>query len=75
MVVIIWWLNLQLHVPMQSVLITTNVVSESPSGEVYLIQHYVKTFVSNLGQVSGFLRILWFPPSIKLIATISLKYC
>jgi hypothetical protein len=38
--------------------------------EVYLIQHYVIKFVSYLRKVSGFLRILWFPPSIKLTATI-----
>jgi hypothetical protein len=31
--------------------------------------------VSDLPQVSGFLRVLWFPPPIKLTATIQLKYC
>ena len=30
---------------------------------------------SDLRQVGGFLRILLFPPPIKLIATIKLKYC
>ena len=35
-------------------------------GEVYSIQHYVIKFVSDLGQVSGFLRVLWIPPQIKL---------
>jgi len=34
---------------------------------VYLIQHYVIKFVSDLQQVSGFLQ---FPSPIKLIATI-----
>ena len=29
------------------------------------IQHYVIKFVSYLLQVSGFLRVLWFPPPIK----------
>jgi len=49
------------------------VVSSNPfHGEVYLMQHYVIKFVNNLRQVSGFLR---FPPSIKLTATIQLKYC
>jgi hypothetical protein len=33
---------------MQSVPITTNVVFESCSGEVYLIQHYVKLFFIDL---------------------------
>ena len=62
--------------PVQSVPITTKVVSSNPvHGEVYWIQHYVIKFVSDLRQVCGFLRVLWFPPSIKLIATILLKYC
>jgi hypothetical protein len=63
---IVWLLNLQLHV--QSVPITTKVVSYNPAhGEVYLIQHYVIKFVSNLWQVGGF---LWFLLAIKLTATI-----
>ena len=38
----------------------------SPLGyEVYMIQHYVIKFVSDLQQVGGFLRVLQFPPSIK----------
>jgi hypothetical protein len=40
-------------------------------GEVYLIQHYVIKFVSDLRQVSGFLRVLWFPPPIKLTNNIN----
>ena len=64
MVMIVWWLDL--HLPMQSVPITTKVVSSNPSqGEVYLIQHYVIKFVSDLRQVGGFLRVLWFSPSNK----------
>jgi len=39
-------------------------------GEVYSIQHYVIKFVSDLRQVGGFLRVLRFPPPIKLTATI-----
>ena len=38
-------------------------------GEEYLIKQYVITFVSYLRQVGGFLRILGFPPPIKLNAT------
>jgi hypothetical protein len=34
------------------------------------IQHYVITFVSDLRQVGGFLRVLRFPPPIKLTAAI-----
>ena len=55
----------------QSVLITTNVVSLYPiHGEVYSIQHYVIKFVSDLRDVGGFLQVLWLPPPIKLTATI-----
>jgi len=52
---------------MQSVPITTNIVSSNPTnGEVYTIQHYVIKFVSDLPQVGGFLWVLMFPPPIKL---------
>jgi hypothetical protein len=51
--------------------ITTNLASSSPAhGELYSIQHYVIQFVSDLRQVDVFLRVLLFPPPIKLIATI-----
>jgi hypothetical protein len=43
------------------------IVSWNPThGELYLIQHYVIKFLSDLRQVSGFIRI---PPPIKLTAT------
>jgi len=64
-----WIYNYQL--PVQSVPITTKVMSSNPvHGEVYSIQHYVIKFVSNLQQVGGFLRVLQFPPQIKLTAMI-----
>ena len=64
--VIEWELDIQIHV--QSVPITTNVVSSNPAhGEVYSIQHYVIKFVSYLRQVGSFLRVLRFPPPKKLI--------
>jgi hypothetical protein len=44
--------------------------TESRSGKVFLIQHYVIKFVRDLQQVGGFLRVLWFPPPIKLTVTI-----
>jgi hypothetical protein len=44
-----------------------NVVSSNPTRA---IQHYVIKFVTDLRQVGGFLRVLWFPPVIKLTATI-----
>ena len=54
---------------MQSVLITNNVVSSNLAhGEVYSIQHYVVKYLSNLRQVGGFLRVLRYPPPIKLTA-------
>jgi hypothetical protein len=34
------------------------------------VQHYVIKFVSDMRQVGGFLRVLRFPPPIKLTATI-----
>jgi len=34
------------------------------------VQQYVIKFVSDLRQVGGFLRVLWFPPSIKLTTMI-----
>jgi hypothetical protein len=56
---------------MQSVHITTKVVSSNPdNGMVHSMQHYVIKFVSDLRQVGGFMRVLRFPPPIKLTATI-----
>ena len=50
------------QLPMQSVSITTKVVSSNPvHGEVYSIQHYVLKFVSNLWQVGVFLLVLRLP--------------
>jgi hypothetical protein len=56
---------------MQSVHITTKVVSSNPvHDEVYSLQHYVIKFVSDLRQVGAFHRELQFPPPIKLAAMI-----
>ena len=64
-----WSLDLQL--PVQSVRIITKVVNSNPVHcEVYSIQYYVIEFISDLRQVSGFLRVLWFPPPMKLTAVI-----
>jgi hypothetical protein len=52
--------------------ITTKVVNLNPAyGEVYSIQHYVISFVSDLGQVNGFLQ----GTPVSSTATIKLKYC
>ena len=60
MVVIVWYVNLQL--PMQSVPITTNVVSSNPAhGEMYSIQDYVIQLVSDLRQVGCFLWVIHNP--------------
>ena len=57
MVMIVWQLDLQLHVQL-TVPITTKVVSSNPiHGEVYSLQHYVIKLVSDLRQVCGFLRV------------------
>ena len=61
--------DLQLHV--QSVSITTKIVYSNPThGKVNSMQIYVIEIYNELRQVSGFLWVLWFPPSIKLTATI-----
>jgi hypothetical protein len=39
------------------------------------VKHYVIKFVSDLRQFGGFLRVLRFPPPIKLTAMIQLIYC
>ena len=68
-VLIVWWLDLQLHV--QSVPITTKILSSNPvHGEVYSIQHYLIIFVSHLRQVGNFLWVPPFLPPTKLTATI-----
>jgi hypothetical protein len=41
-------------------------VPPAPHGVVYLIQHSMIKFVSDLQQVGGFLRLFQFPPTIKL---------
>jgi len=56
--------------------ITTKLVrSNHVHNGIYSIQHYVIKFVSDLQQVGGFLRVFRFPPPIKLITSIKLKYC
>ena len=63
------WLDILL--PMQSVHITTNVVgSNSPQARC---TRYNIMFVSDLRKVGGFLRVLRFPPTIKLTATIIIE--
>jgi len=55
MAVIVWYLNLQ--IPMQSVPITTEVVSANPThGKMYSIQHYVIKFVMLFSGYSSFLH-------------------
>jgi hypothetical protein len=60
-----WWRK-HLQLPVQSVPITTKVMSSNPiHGKVYSIQHYVTKFVSDLRQVGGFLQVLWFSSTNK----------
>jgi hypothetical protein len=42
---------------------------------MYSMQHYVIKFVTDLEQVDSFLRVLLFPPQIKVTAVIKLKHC
>jgi hypothetical protein len=49
--------SVQRQLPLQSVPITSKVVSSNPfNGQVYSIQHYVIEIVSDLRQVGGFLH-------------------
>ena len=62
----------------QSPLTSNHIVSLNPAyGEVYSMQHYAIKFVSYLRQVSGFLWVLWFPPtippSIRIILELFIK--
>jgi len=51
--------------------ITTKLVrSDHVHSEIYSIQHYVIKFVSDLRQDGGFLRVIRFPPPIKLTTSI-----
>ena len=60
MVMIVWQLDLQL--PVQSVPITTKVVSSnSAHGKVYSMSHFLIKFVSDLRQVSDFLDFFGIP--------------
>ena len=53
--------NFDLQLPVQSVPITTKVVSLNPlHGTVYSIQHYVKEFVSDLRQLGDILWVFRF---------------
>ena len=63
-VMIVWQLDLQL--PVESVPITTKVVSSNPvHGEVYSIQHYVTQYISDFRQVGSFRLVLQLPPPIS----------
>ena len=60
-IVVIWNMQFDLQLPVQSVPITTKVVSLDPAhGKVYLIQHYVIKFDSDLMQVGGFIHQVTF---------------
>ena len=64
-VVVVIVCSLDLQLPMQSVPITTNVVTSNPA------QARCNRYnISDLRQACGFLLILRFPPPIKLTATI-----
>ena len=58
---------MDLQLPMQSVPITTKVVSSNPAhGEMYSIQHYVVTFVSGLRKDVDFHQVLRLHPPGKI---------
>ena len=71
-------LNTQLPFSISSLYKINPAQFESRSWRDVPIQHYVILYyklLSDLRQVSGFLQVLRFSPSIKLTATIKLKYC
>jgi hypothetical protein len=76
-ILVTWW-TIEEHlssssvcVAVQSVPITTYVLSSNPvHGEENSIQKCMIKFVSDLRQVGGLLRVLLFPPPMKLTATI-----
>ena len=48
-------------------IITTKAMRLNPAhGEIYSIQHYVVNVVSDLRQISGFIRVLRFSFTIKI---------
>jgi zinc transporter ZupT len=56
-----------IYVSLSNLVSMCTVVSSNPAhGEVYSIQYYVIKFVSDLRQIDSFLRVLRFPPPIKL---------
>ena len=57
-----------LHSCSVSPLVADKGSSNPAHGELYTIQHYVIKFVSDLRQVGGLVRVLRFPPVIKLTA-------
>ena len=60
-----------LQLPVQSVLITTKVMSSNlVHYEMYSIQHYRVKFVRDLRPVGGVLLVLRFSPPIKLTTMI-----
>ena len=71
LVVMVWEVDLQLLI--ESIPITTNFASSDPTQArctQYNINRYLKKFVSDVRQVSGFLSVLQFPQPRKLPATI-----
>ena len=59
-VVIVWWLNFQIS-------IATNILSLNfAHGKVYLMQHCLIKFFSDLWQIDGFHWVIWFTRLINL---------
>ena len=56
-------------------ILTDNLTLLHLTDNMWSVQHYVIKFVSDLRQVGGFLRVLRFPPAIKLTTTILVKCC
>jgi hypothetical protein len=63
-------LSIFMHTVKHTAIIECNDIYSNLSVNIDSIQHYVIKFVSDLRQVCGFIRVLRFPPSIKMTTMI-----
>jgi hypothetical protein len=70
------WCLMPLSTILESVPITTKVVSSNPvHGEVYSIQHYVTQYISDFRQVGSFRLVLQLPPPISMAPIPNVMKC
>ena len=64
------WVHAKIHTSSVSIHRYLLIVADFPNKLIITVPDSFSCFVSDLWQVCGFLRVLWFPPPIKLTATI-----